>query len=77
MDKHGTINKTTIFVAILTFIGIMILLLLPAREPTEQEKVKQWKPRDFYYIYQMWTNRDLAELRREIYENQQRTQARL
>ena len=77
MDKHGTISKATIFVAILAFIGIMILLLLPAREPTEQEKVKQWKPRDFYYIYKMLTDKDLAELRREIYENQQRTQTRL
>jgi len=52
--------------AILSLIGIMILLFLPKKELTDQDKVKQWKPRDFYYIYQMWTNKDLIELKEKI-----------
>jgi preprotein translocase subunit SecG len=60
------VNKITIVVAILCFIGIIVLLLLPRKELTEQDKVKQWKPRDFYYIYQMWTDKDLIELKEKI-----------
>jgi hypothetical protein len=55
-----------IVLAILSLIGIMILLFLPKKELTDQDKVKQWKPRDFYYIYQMWTNKDLIELKEKI-----------
>ena len=63
-------TDSIILLAILCFIGIMILLLLPRKELTEQDKVKQWKPRDFYYIYQMWTDKDLIELRKEIEYNE-------
>jgi len=66
MDKCRPVNKITIVVAILCFIGIIVLLLLPRKELTEQDKVKQWKPRDFYYIYQMWTDKDLIELKEKI-----------
>ena len=60
-------KKTKIIaLATLCFIGILILLLLPRKELTEQDKVKQWRPRDFYYIYQMWTDRDLIELKEKI-----------
>jgi|21_taG_2_1085346.scaffolds.fasta_scaffold16089_4 hypothetical protein len=64
----NTVKRTDniILLAILAFIGIMILLLLPRKELTNQDKVKQWKPRDFYYIYQMWTNKDLIELKEKI-----------
>jgi len=64
----NTVKRTDsiILLAILCFIGIMILLLLPRKELTEQDKVKQWKPRDFYYIYQMWTDKDLIELKEKI-----------
>jgi hypothetical protein len=55
-----------IVLAIFCFIGILILLLLPRKEITDQDKVKQWKPRDFYYIYQMWTDKDLIELKEKI-----------
>ena len=63
-------TDSIILLAILCFIGIMILLLLPRKELTEEDKVKQWKPRDFYYIYQMWTDKDLIELRKEIEYNE-------
>ena len=66
MDKCRPVNKITIVVTILCFIGIIVLLLLPRKELTEQDKVKQWKPRDFYYIYQMWTDKDLIELKEKI-----------
>ena len=59
-------NKITLALVIFCFIGILILLLLPRKELTEQDKVKQWRPRDFYYIYQMWTDRDLIELKEKI-----------
>ena len=55
-----------IVLAILSLIGIIILLLLPKKELTDQDKVKQWKPRDFYLIYQMWTDKDLIELKEKI-----------
>ena len=28
--------------------------------------VNEWKPIDFYLIYQMWTDKDLIELRKQI-----------
>lgn len=28
--------------------------------------VQEWKPIDFYLIYQMWTDKDLIELRKQI-----------
>lgn len=64
----NTAKKTDkiILLAILIFIGIMILLLLPQRELTDEEKARQWKPRDFYYIYQMWTDKELIELKEQI-----------
>ena len=57
-----------ILIATIAFIGIIILLLLPKRKLTEQELMNQWKPRDFYYIYQMWTDKDLQELREQYNE---------
>ena len=47
-----------ILIAIIAFIGIMILLFLPRKELTEEEKIKAWKPRDFYLIYKMWTDEE-------------------
>ena len=59
-------TDSIILLAILVFVGIMILLLLPRKELTEQNKVKQWKPRDFYLVYQYYFNSDLIKLRKEI-----------
>ena len=59
-------NKIALALAIFAFIGTMMLLSLPRKELTEQDKVKQWRPRDFYYIYQMWTDKDLIELKEKI-----------
>ena len=55
-----------ILIAIIALIGIIILLFLPIKELTEEEKVKAWKPRDFYLVYQMWTDKDLIELKEKI-----------
>ncbi len=35
-----------------------MLLSVPPREVSDEEKVKQWKPRDFYLIYKMWTDEE-------------------
>ena len=59
-------TRNIIILAMFAFIGTMILLSLPRKELTEQDKVKQWKLRDFYYIYQMWTDKDLIELKEKI-----------
>ena len=66
-----------IIIAIVAFIGIMILLLLPRKELTEEQKIKAWKPRDFYLVYQYYFDKDLIELRKEINENQQRAKVGL
>ena len=50
MDKHGTISKTTIFVAILAFIGIMILLLLP-KENQQNKKKSNSGNQEIFTIY--------------------------
>ena len=59
-----------ILIAIIAFIGIMILLFLPIKELTEEEKVKAWKPRDFYIVYQYYFDSDLIRLRKEIEYNE-------
>lgn len=35
-----------------------MLLSVPRGEVSDMEKVKQWKPRDFYLIYKMWTDEE-------------------
>ncbi len=66
----NTAKKTDkiILLAILIFIGIIILL--PRKELTEKQKVKAWKPRDFYLVYQYYFNSDLIKLRKEIEYNE-------
>mgnify|MGYP003140106358 CR=1 FL=1 len=66
-----------ILIAIIAFIGIMILLFLPRKELTEEEKIKAWKPRDFYLVYKYYFDQDLIKLRKEIDENQQRAKVGL
>jgi hypothetical protein len=58
-------TDSIILVAFLVFIGI-ILLLLPKKELTEKERVKTWKLKDFYLVYQYHFDSDLIELRKEI-----------
>ena len=66
-----------ILIAIIAFIGIMILLFLPRKELTEEEKIKAWKPGDFYLVYKYYFDQDLIKLRKEIDENQQRAKVGL
>ena len=35
-----------------------MLLSVPRGEVSDMEKVRQWKPRDFYLVYKMWTDED-------------------
>lgn len=61
------VKETRIIVlAIIIFCGILILLLLPRRELTVQEKVNALKPRDFYLVYQYYFDPEIIRLRKEI-----------
>lgn len=68
----NTAKKTDkiILLATLCFISIIITLFLPRKELTEEQKVKQWKPRDFYLVYQYYFDSDLVKLRKEIENNE-------
>tara|TARA_Y100000389_G_C17062880_1_gene318216 strand:+ start:322 stop:555 length:234 start_codon:yes stop_codon:yes gene_type:complete len=63
-------NKMILSLAILAFISIIILLCLPKKELTEEQKVKAWRPRDFYLVYQYYFNPNFIELRKEIEHNE-------
>ena len=59
-------TRSIIILAILAFIGTMILLSLPRKELTVQEQVNQLKLKDFYLVYQYHFDPNLIELRKEI-----------
>jgi hypothetical protein len=42
----------------LCFLYLVMLLSVPRGEVSSEEKVKQWKPRDFYLVYKMWTDEE-------------------
>ena len=63
-------TRNIIILAILAFIGTMILLSLPRKEPTLQEQVSQLKLKDFYLVYQYYFDPNLIELRKEIEHNE-------
>ena len=55
--------KNTFYQSYWIVVGLCILYLVmltsvPRKELTEQEKVEQWKPKDFYLIYKMWTDEE-------------------
>jgi len=63
-------TRNIIILAILAFIGTIILLSLPRKELTAQEQVSQLKLRDFYLVYQYYFDPDLIKLRKEIEYNE-------
>ena len=63
-------TRNIIILAILAFIGTMILLSLPRKELTVQEQVNQLKLKDFYLVYQYYFDPNLIELRKEIEHNE-------
>lgn len=46
-----------------------MLLSVPRGEVSDMEKVKQWKPRDFYLVYKMWTDEEYRKVGLEAMEN--------
>ena len=66
-------TRSIIILAILAFIGTMILLSLPRKELTVQEQVNQLKLKDFYLVYQYYFDPNLIELRKEIEHNELHT----
>ena len=57
-------------------VAVMLLCMFYLSNQDQAELVKEskpknfvnekWKPIDFYLIYQMWTDKDLIELRKQI-----------
>jgi hypothetical protein len=60
-------NKLVLFVLFLCVLFLSILNKQD-RKPTKQELINQWKPRDFYLVYQYYFDDDLIKLRQEIKE---------
>ena len=54
MIKH----KSYLIIVGLCILYLVMLTSVPRKELTEQEKVEQWKPKDFYLIYKMWTDEE-------------------
>ena len=68
-----------------TLLSVILMLLCLSYLSNQDTKTKQedlvkkskpkkfvndeWKPIDFYLIYQMWTDKDLIELRKQIEED--------
>ena len=55
--------------AILSVVVILLCVFYLNNQDTkikQEDLVKQWKPRDFYLVYKMWTDKDLIELRKQI-----------
>ena len=52
------IKTSNVIIAALCLSYIVMLLSVPRGEVSDMEKVKQWKPRDFYLIYKMWTDEE-------------------
>ena len=45
---------------------LVMLLSIPRGEVSDMEKAKQWKPRDFYLIYRMWTDEDYRNVNKKL-----------
>ena len=54
----------------ITILSLLLLSILNNQDPkpTAQELINQWKPRDFYLVYQYYFDEDLIKLRQEIKE---------
>tara|TARA_Y100000385_G_scaffold215915_1_gene224787 strand:+ start:474 stop:683 length:210 start_codon:yes stop_codon:yes gene_type:complete len=54
---------------ILSVVVILLCMFYLSNQDTkikQEDLVKQWKPRDFYLVYKMWTDKDLIELKKQI-----------
>jgi len=51
-------HKSYLIIVGLCILYLVMLTSVPRRELTEQEKIEQWKPRDFYLIYKMCTDEE-------------------
>tara|TARA_Y100000385_G_scaffold286093_1_gene347375 strand:+ start:1821 stop:2006 length:186 start_codon:yes stop_codon:yes gene_type:complete len=53
-----TKDKSLWIIIGLIVLYLVMLLSVPRGEVSNEEKVKQWKPRDFYLVYKMWTDEE-------------------
>lgn len=60
-------NKLMLLVLTLSVLFLSVLNNQD-RKPTTKELINQWKPRDFYLVYQYYFDEDLIKLRQEIQE---------
>jgi len=51
-------NKSSWIIIGLLSLYLVMLLFVPRGEVSDMEKVRQWKPRDFYLVYKMWTDEE-------------------
>ena len=60
VERHKLLNKDKSFWIIfgLLFLYLVMLLSVPRGEVSDMEKARQWKPRDFYLVYKMWTDEE-------------------
>ena len=60
-------NRLLLFILSLSSLFLSVLNK-PDRKPTTEQLINQWKPRDFYLVYQYYFDEDLIKLRQEIQE---------
>ena len=77
-DFHSR-NRSSTLRGVTFYVVVMLLCLLClnhqdikikkedlVKQSKSKKFVNEWKPIDFYLIYQMWTDKDLIELRKQI-----------
>ena len=73
-DFHSR-NRSSTLRGVTFSVVVMLLCLLCLNNQDikikKEDLVKQWKPRDFYLIYQMWTDKDLIKLKKQIEKDSQ------
>ena len=62
-------NRILLFVSLLSVLFLSVLNKQD-RKPTVQELINQWKPRDFYLVYQFYFDEDILKLRKELDKEQ-------
>ena len=58
-------NKLLLLVPIIPVL-LLSVLNQQDRKPTTEELINQWKPRDFYLVYQYYFDEDILKLRKEL-----------
>ncbi len=69
VEKNEVLTKTSnVMIAALALSYLAMVLSTPRVEVSDMEKVKQWKPRDFYLIYKMWTDEEYRNVNDQTFK---------